>query len=92
MICLGTDYAMGLKMRFVANQFWCIFFIIFAIFFIILVLLAKRLKSPLLTFIMIIPVASLDLFYKAFSFDLYNSYDVTRLQALKAANDPLYDI
>jgi hypothetical protein len=92
MICLGTDYAMGLKTRFVANQFWCIFFIIFAIFFIILVLLAKRLKSPLLTFIMIIPVSSLDLFYKAFSFDLYNSYDVTRLQALKAANDPLYDI
>jgi len=92
MLCLGTDYAIGLKTRFVANQFWCIFIIIFAIFFIILVLLAKRLKSPLLTFIMIIPVASLHLFQKAFNFDLYNSYDVTTLQGLKADNDSLFDI
>jgi len=92
LVCLGTDYAIGLKTRFVANQFWCIFIIIFAIFFTILVLLAKRLKSPLFTFIMTIPVSSLYLFYWAFTFDLYRSYDVIALKALKADNEILYDL
>jgi len=86
LLCSGIDYSIGIKTRFIANQFWCIFIIIFAIFLILLVLLAKRSGHPFYTFMMTIPVSCLYLFYWAFTFDLYWSFDVISLKALKVSN------